>query len=686
VTRQAGDIVLGHRLIIYGLLVTVSIAVILFAGFGPGLGAATPGALAGSPGTGGSASPAAREAPYQIAVVDLNKLLMRHRDYSQLLAIQGKINELGKGLQPATLGPIDLRAGQQDLMLQQQSAGAEMRAYVNSTREMLQLKQRGATEELMARERALRAELAKLYQETREAIQKEARADVRKRETPAPASSPSPAPPPSPSPAPAETPSAAPVETPSPEPEEEEPEPPPTSTAAPPAQTQEAYNPAEDPEFLRERKTLQKQFQAYVNDLFALRDRQAAARKLELEKELSEKLSARKRELDRQLAEYDAQVMKANQNTKLNLQLKLMNASSEEEGAALREELSRIAREESEKKDVKRKELNGQYEQYSSSEKSGMEKQYAAYRDELTRQIKEKVAGEEKKMDDRLNQKLATLAAARKVAVPSPTPTVRPTRRPKPRRTAAAPVRTPVPLPTLAPPPSPEASRAPATTQLEGAKFRAPEIRRRYEEKRKALIAEFEAFKKGLEERIKRENQLSSLQVKGKERELNERMKAYQASIIQELQDRNQQVSQKERERQKKVQKAMDALVEQKMRLLNSMTAELKEKVAALAQREGFSLVVSSYLVNAHCTDLTDFMLQEFDSQVLPSVPSAAPSVNVPVGVPQATSPLQPSPPGAMQGTPPVQPAFPGASPMQPSSPGASPLQPAPSGASPGTP
>jgi hypothetical protein len=644
---MAGDMVKTLRLLIYGLLILAAMAALLLPQryLPPASAQISPDALASSS---EPPSPSATEAPFQIAVVDLNKLLVRHKDYNQLLALQSRIDELGRALQPASLGPVDFREGQAELMRMQQNAGAEMRSYVGYTREMLQLKQRSASEELAAREKKLRDELNKLYKETREAIQKESRSDIRKREareTPTP--SPSPAGEVK-APEPVKTPNEPPAETSPPEPqEEEELEPSPTQTQA---AAPEPYNPAEDPEFIRERKALQKQLQAYVSDLFALRDRQAAARKLELEKELSEKLSARRRELDKQIAEYESQIMRADQNTKLNLQLKMMNAENEEAHKKIREELARIIQEENEKKEAKRRELNAQYEQQVAAEKAAMEQEFARYKDELTAQVKKKIAAEEKRMEEKLNQKIASLAAAKKASMPSPAPvTPRPTRKPRPRRTAVQ--ATPAPLPTL-PPPSPRKESFPtaaAPIELEGSSFEAPKLRKRYEEKRKALIEEFHAFKRQLEVRIRRENELSALQVKGKEQELNARIKAYQAGIIQELQEKNRKISVKEQARQKKVQKAIDDLLKQKLRLIESITAELKEKVSAVAQREGFNLVVASYISNVHCTDLTDLMLQEMETPSPVPAPQTQPSVNVPVGVPQATSTFAP---GGIQGTP----------------------------------
>ncbi len=128
-----------------------------------------------------------------------------------------------------------------------------------------------------------------------------------------------------------------------------------------------------------------------TNDLIVLRDRQVTAKRLELQKTAKERMDVMRTKLENELAAYERQISKENQQQRLNIQLKLQLDPPEEEKKALTEELSAITEEESALKDRKKQEIGNQIEQTGAKELADIEKEVAAYKDKIDKDIKRQI-------------------------------------------------------------------------------------------------------------------------------------------------------------------------------------------------------------------------------------------------------------------------------------------------------
>jgi hypothetical protein len=115
-----------------------------------------------------------------------------------------------------------------------------------------------------------------------------------------------------------------------------------------------------------ELKKLQKYLEAYARDLYFLKDRQAAAYRLEQEKSLKADLDAKQQNLLQELTSFEQNLLKSHQNKRLNLVLKLQTPASAEELKNTQTELKTMEDEENTAKEVQRKENEKIFERYKA--------------------------------------------------------------------------------------------------------------------------------------------------------------------------------------------------------------------------------------------------------------------------------------------------------------------------------
>lgn len=128
-----------------------------------------------------------------------------------------------------------------------------------------------------------------------------------------------------------------------------------------------------------------------TNDLIILRDRQVAAKRLELQKAGKEKMDRYREKLENELAAYEKQISKENQQQRLNIQLKLQLEITDEEKKALTDELSAIMEEESRLKDSKKAEIGNLIEQQGKQELAEIEAAVTKYQNRVDGDIKKQV-------------------------------------------------------------------------------------------------------------------------------------------------------------------------------------------------------------------------------------------------------------------------------------------------------
>ena len=138
--------------------------------------------------------------------------------------------------------------------------------------------------------------------------------------------------------------------------------------------------------------TTENQLQDYLENLSLVRERNLAAKRLELEKRVGDEISAKKAEVDGQIAAYEADLSAQYQNEKLNLQLTAQNSSDEEAKAAAEARLGEISNEIAEMKASKSAELNGGYAALRADKTAALQGDLAAYQQELDTEVQQKLA------------------------------------------------------------------------------------------------------------------------------------------------------------------------------------------------------------------------------------------------------------------------------------------------------
>lgn len=140
-------------------------------------------------------------------------------------------------------------------------------------------------------------------------------------------------------------------------------------------------------------KNLKQQLQEFARDLLYLKDRQIAAKRLEMGKKVSQDLQVHKNELNQQLADYETELLKQNQNEKVNLTLKMQVAKTETEYQEVQAAMKQLEVKENEAKEAKKAEL---------------EKQFNQYRETIIKQQTETFNRFKQKLDQEVNRQLLT--------------------------------------------------------------------------------------------------------------------------------------------------------------------------------------------------------------------------------------------------------------------------------------
>lgn|GEM_PF-5584001 len=137
----------------------------------------------------------------------------------------------------------------------------------------------------------------------------------------------------------------------------------------------------------QQKGNLKQQLQTFGRDLLYLKDRQIAAKRLEMEKKVSDNLQTRKNELNLQLTAYETDLLKQNQNEKVNLTLKMQVAKSESEYQETQSALKQLEAKENELKEVKKKELEKQFDQYREEQIKTEAKTFEQFKQKLDQEV-----------------------------------------------------------------------------------------------------------------------------------------------------------------------------------------------------------------------------------------------------------------------------------------------------------
>lgn len=133
------------------------------------------------------------------------------------------------------------------------------------------------------------------------------------------------------------------------------------------------------------------QLDDFRNNLAMVRERNLAARRLELEKRIGDEVNAKKAEVDGQIASYEADLSAQYQSERLNLQLAAQNASDEAAKTAAQTRLEAINDEIEQKKSARRAELEAGYASVRAQKSAQLQNELEAYTAELNQEVARKV-------------------------------------------------------------------------------------------------------------------------------------------------------------------------------------------------------------------------------------------------------------------------------------------------------
>lgn len=140
-------------------------------------------------------------------------------------------------------------------------------------------------------------------------------------------------------------------------------------------------------------KTLKQNLDQFAKDLMILKEKQVAAKRLELQKKLSESLRNLEESNEKELAAFEQQIWKKNQNEKINLKLKYENAATSEEREQVKQKMMQLEEEESKARDAKKAVLSARYDDVKRRGVQEIEKEITAYDAKLQKDVMAQIQG-----------------------------------------------------------------------------------------------------------------------------------------------------------------------------------------------------------------------------------------------------------------------------------------------------
>ncbi|MBM3462792.1 MAG: hypothetical protein FJX76_11880 [Armatimonadetes bacterium] len=279
-----------------------------------------------------------------------------------------------------------------------------------------------------------------------------------------------------------------------------------------------------------------------LQDLITARDVQMAKRKIEVERSVSDHLRGQQRDLEARLDTRMAEVMRANQAEKLQIQLDMQTSKDEESRRVLQERLAAMNRSEEETRATLRKELVGKFESEQAAEMARAQKELAAYRNKLDADVQTQLrrrlgsagpgGGPDKDTIDRLNNEL-------------------------------------------------EAKQA--------------ELKSRFEARKNQLMGQLQAESHAAEQTLRE-----------KQEALRDRLKKEEQQILKEVTQKQGELNAADKKRRDHLQSELTALNEQRDKVYQGIVDQIALEVRKVADEQKVPLVLGGYRVNVDCKDLTD--------------------------------------------------------------------------------
>ncbi len=292
-------------------------------------------------------------------------------------------------------------------------------------------------------------------------------------------------------------------------------------------------------------QSIQERMDSFLADLAGVRQQRLAAKRLELESAMQNKLDAERARIDEELAAFDTVLMRENQEERVNLQLQLQTASNAEEEAAIQEKLAALGEKEAERKTAKRDELSKAYDAELAAQQANIEAELKKYERTLDAETREKAQAERNRLLKGVE------------------------------------------LPDVA------SNQAAVKAQIE--KTRA------------AVNAEMEAKKAEMTATMQAKADEAQKRMQRKQADVESRLRKVQKQLELMVARGTEDVSQETRQKMDDLQAKIDDLQKQRDGLYESMASELRQLVAQIAaKQEGQPAVIGSYFANIDCLDLTD--------------------------------------------------------------------------------
>jgi hypothetical protein len=285
--------------------------------------------------------------------------------------------------------------------------------------------------------------------------------------------------------------------------------------------------------------------QAFLEDLSTVRTQRVMARRLELEKQVQQRLEGERARVESELAAYEDQIMRENQEKKLNLQLQLQTATDAEQEAEIQQQIAAMGDQEQSLKDTRREELFAGLDEVRNREQAEMEATLESFEATLNAEVQQKAAAERNRLAG---------------------------------------------LPTQAP-------------------AAAPEVQRQIDAVRASITAEMETRKAEMQAAMQARSAEARKRLEKKQAEVEKRLADLQAQLKDLVEKSAEEVSEDTQRKMDDVKSRLEALQTERKALYDKMLAELSETVGELARKQNVPSVIGRFIVNLDCTDLTDLAM-----------------------------------------------------------------------------
>lgn len=310
------------------------------------------------------------------------------------------------------------------------------------------------------------------------------------------------------------------------------------------------------PANFQSRKTeIEGQMRSYLSDLSLIRQRQLAARRIELQRQADQRLAARKAAMDRELSAYEAQLESESQQQKVNLELQKISAKTDEDRQKIDDQLSNIKTSQEQKRQARRDQLTAQFQQEEKTALAQVDAQVKAYQSRIDQDAQAKVAQEQQRL---VHQYFPNAG------------------RPQP----------------VGPPPQ-------IAQKINAIKAQ-----------QSAMKSQFDARKAALTGQLAAERDQMAAHLKQRYAEMKQEFDRQAQAIIRDAQKMASAGTKEDMAKRENIKKELADLQAQRKRLFDRMVDDLRAQVDVVARKAGVSVVLGEYVWNNNCKDLTADVLQ----------------------------------------------------------------------------